>query len=1109
MSKPTQHVLVTLPHPLLRFVSLGLAAFVFTLFSLELSQFGSQLAPLWFPTSIMMVAFYRHAGRMWPGIALACSLGSVGASLVLFPPSTLNFTYTAINIIEAAVGAMLLRKLLPWYNPLQNLNDWIRLAFGSAVIPPLLGGILVWLLAPNETPLKAFLIWVLSESIGALALVPLGLLFKPHYLLRHRNPRLLLETLLTLVVTLVLSWLVMKYVPWPFTFIIVLLMWSAVRLPRMEAFLIFLATVMMVSLMMASDPSLLVTPKAHVMNNLPWLPFLLILLPANVMTMVMYAFRAERKHITESEERFRNAMEYSAIGMALVGTEGQWLQTNKALCQFLGYQQDEFRSLTFQQLTWPEDLNKDLEQLTMLVNGDINSYSMEKRYYTRSGEVVWALLAVSLVRHPDGTPLYFIAQIEDINDLKHTEWVNKRLMERITLANEAGGIGIWEWELQPDIISWDKRMFELYEIPAHVKPTWSVWYERLLPEDRDYAEKVIRDALAARLPFKLEFRIAVKDGVRHIRSLANRVLNKEGEVERLLGINIDMTEVKQLNEALFQEKERLHITLDSIGEAVVCIDVDMKVTFMNPVAEKMSGWQQESAIGVPLLTVLRITFGDNGPVMENIYSADMSRSAIEQDVVLHCRNGGSYDIHYSITPLSTLDGGNIGSVLVIQDVTESRKMLRQLSYSATHDALTHLTNRASFESKLKQLLQTVRNSHQCHALVFIDLDRFKAVNDSAGHAAGDALLRELAQLMLRMLRSSDVLARLGGDEFGLLLPDCNVESARFIASRIINAINDYHFMWEGRLHRIGASAGLTLIDENNCQAIEVMSQADIACYASKNSGRGQVTVYEPQQEIAHNERAMMSVDEQWRMIKDNHLLMLARGVASPRIPEARNFWLISLRLWTSEGEVMEEQAFRAGLADPALNQALDRRLFHEFFHHAASAVARKGLSIALPLSAAGLTSSTLIGELLNQLEQSALSERLLHLIVPADALLISPQESVAAIRQLREAGCQIIVSQIGRDLQIFNTMTKGMADYLLLDSDLSAIIHGNMMDEMLVSIIQGHAQRLGIKTIAGPVQTPIVMDTLSGIGVDQIYGDIIAEAQPLDLLLNTSYFAIN
>lgn len=187
----------------------------------------------------------------------------------------------------------------------------------------------------------------------------------------------------------------------------------------------------------------------------------------------------------------------------------------------------------------------------------------------------------------------------------------------------------------------------------------------------------------------------------------------------------------------------------------------MNVTFMNPVAEKMSGWPQSEAIGQPILNVLHITFGEKGPLMENIHSGDMSRSDIEQDVVLNCRNGGSFDIHYSITPLSTLDGQAIGSVLVIQDVTESRKMLRQLSYSASHDALTHLANRVSFETHLKRLIQTVQETRQRHALIFIDLDRFKAVNDTAGHAAGDALLRELSSLMLTMLRSSDVLARLG------------------------------------------------------------------------------------------------------------------------------------------------------------------------------------------------------------------------------------------------------------------------------------------------------------------------------------------------------------
>lgn len=227
MNKQYQRVLVTTPHPLLRLVCLGLVTFIFTLFSLELTRFGTLLAPLWFPTSIMMVAFYRHAGKMWPGIALACSFGNILASWMLFSWGSLNLAYTFVNIVEACVGALLLRKLLPWYNPLQNLNDWIRLAVGSALIPPLVGGVLVYLLVPNTEPLRNFLIWVLSESIGALALVPLGLLFKPHYLLRHRNPKLLLETLMTTVITLVLCWAAITWLPWPFTCVIVLLMWSA------------------------------------------------------------------------------------------------------------------------------------------------------------------------------------------------------------------------------------------------------------------------------------------------------------------------------------------------------------------------------------------------------------------------------------------------------------------------------------------------------------------------------------------------------------------------------------------------------------------------------------------------------------------------------------------------------------------------------------------------------------------------------------------------------------------------------------------------------------------------------------------------------------------
>ncbi|EKY3223053.1 diguanylate cyclase [Cronobacter dublinensis] len=1107
--KKNKQELAATPHPLLRLVSLGLLTYIFTLFSLELTLYDTLLAPLWFPTSIMMVAFFRHALRMWVPIALVCGAGTVLATLTLFPPGHLEPLYTVINIIEALVGATLLRKLLPWYNPLKNLNNWLRLALASAVLPPLVGGCLLAVISEHEVTLRVFLVWILSETIGALALVPLGLLFKARYLLRHRSPRLLAESLATLCITLLCSWLALHYLPWPFTFVIVLLMWSAIRLPRLEAFTVFLATVMMVSFVITSNPTLLDLPHEGIVVNAPWLPFLMILLPANVMTMVMYASREERKLITESETRFRNAMEYSAIGMALVSTEGSFLQVNKALCTFLGYTPEQLASMSFQQLTYPEDLHADMALVEKLLNGEMNNYSLEKRYYTRAGDVVWALLAVSIVRQRDGSPLYFIAQIEDITDLKRTEWVNKRLMERITLANEAGGIGIWEWELGTEVIAWDQRMFELYEVPPHTRPTYQLWKSRLLKEDVAQAEATIQEALRSRVPFKLEFRIQVKNGVRHIRALANRVLNKQGEVERLLGINMDMTEVKQLNEALFQEKERLHITLDSIGEAVICTDVAMNVTFMNPVAEKMSGWRQEEAIGQPVLAILRITFGDNGPLLEDIHSGDATHAStgIDQDVVLHCRSGGNYDIHYTITPLSTLEGENIGSVLVIHDVTESRKMLRQLSYSASHDALTHLANRVSFEAHLKRLLQSVSDTHQRHALVYIDLDRFKAVNDSAGHAAGDALLRELASLMLGMLRTTDVLARLGGDEFGLLLPDCSLENARTISERIVAAINEYPFVWESRLHRIGASAGITIIEAANNQAQEVMSQADIACYTSKNAGRGVVTVYEPHQQ--HNGRGTLTAHEQQRMITEHHQILMVRPVASPRVPETATFWLLSLRLWTSEGEMIEEHSFRAGLSDPELLQALDARLLADFFRDHAACVATKGVGVALTLSGATLLNAQRLDALLAQLAASPLPPRLLHFIVSSEVLT---QDAATARRQLlrlREAGCRVVLSHVGRELEVFEHICAQCADYIMVASDLVMDAHASLMDEMLLTIVMGNARRLGLETIAGPADQQSLLETLASMGIDLVYGETVAQTQSLAARLATSYFSIH
>jgi len=705
---------------------LGLFSLATTSYCLTLIKINGQLSPLWFSTTLMTIVVFRNSLRRLPLLLGSCLLGVIGANTLMLGVGTFDLQLPLLNLLQATAGGLLLRVLLDPQAPLNTLSSWIKMVLAVGLFTPFVTAILAcaFLDLPQQSLAQLFSTWVASEMIGMLALGPVALLWQRGPQLQYR---VLLETLITQLVTLVLCWLVLRYLPWPFVFVIVILFYSAVRLPRLAAFIVYFATVSMIPLMLVLN----LIPAAHAslspLFSVPWLPLLLALVPSHLMTLVMHSFREERQHISESEARFRHAMEYSAIGMALISPEGRWLQVNRSLCNLLGYSSDELKEMTAPQLSHPDDLAAHLTKRARLLTGEITSYSMEKRYLRKDKQTVWTMLTMSLVRNHHQQPLYFIAQIENITDLKQSEKINQQLMERITQANE-----------------------------------------------------------------------------------------------------------------------RMRITLNAIDEAVISTDDKMQVIFMNPVAEKMTGWAQSHAAGKPIADILRIT-QDGDEVSQEIvltcaYPKHTIPEAADRDLLLHNRAGEQFAINYSLSPLSTSTGENIGSVMVIQDISESREIFKRLRYSAAHDMLTRLPNRASFEQRLKQLLLPQNAPPVGHVLAFVDLDRFKAVNDNAGHAAGDNLLRKLASIMSRQLRSTDFLARIGGDEFALLLPECSLEEALEVTHRLVKAIGQYRFLWQGQDYFVGASAGITVFSKGS-SAVEIMAQADVACYQAKNSGRGQVAVY--------------------------------------------------------------------------------------------------------------------------------------------------------------------------------------------------------------------------------------------------------------------------
>jgi diguanylate cyclase (GGDEF)-like protein/PAS domain S-box-containing protein len=306
---------------------------------------------------------------------------------------------------------------------------------------------------------------------------------------------------------------------------------------------------------------------------------------------------------------------------------------------------------------------------------------------------------------------------------------------------------------------------------------------------------------------------------------------------------------RRAEQAVLAEKERAQVTLQSIGDAVISTCSRGFIDYLNPVAERLTGWSVADARNRPLSTVLRLVDETTRAAVvdpvRRLLTKGESVSAAEQ-LVLMTRSGEELAIEQSAAPIRGPEGRVLGVVIVFHDVTQERRLKRALAYQASHDALTGLINRREFDHRLQAAVAGARRGEAQHALLYIDLDQFKLVNDTCGHPAGDRLLRSLTALLQARVRGTDTLARLGGDEFGILLDRCGLEQATQIAETLCQAIHGFRFVWEGTTLALGASIGVVMVDPSSESAATLLSAADMACYAAKEAGRNRVHVYTAQ-----------------------------------------------------------------------------------------------------------------------------------------------------------------------------------------------------------------------------------------------------------------------
>lgn len=569
----------------------------------------------------------------------------------------------------------------------------------------------------------------------------------------------------------------------------------------------------------------------------------------------------------------------------------------------------------------------------------------------------------------------------------------------------------------------------------------------------------------------------------------------------------DITEYRESQEALYQEKGRAQVTLRSIGDGVITTDVHGVVEYLNPAAEKFTGWELAEARGSPVESVL--TLIDESTRAE-LSHTPFERCLQEQDSVglsepallVHRRGENEFSIEVTAAPIKDSDGYIIGTVLVFHDVTKLRSLARQMSYQALHDPLTGLINRREFESQLSEMIESVKADFKRHSVCFLDLDQFKVVNDTCGHIAGDELLKAIATVLRSTLREADTLARLGGDEFGVLLKGCPLDRACEIAESMRSAVESFRFNWAGRQFRVGVSVGVVPVAEGDWELTEVLSAADSAMYVAKEGGRNRVHVFEPDDTAVaqrHGEMQWMQTI-QWALERDLFKLYY-QPIISLADPRSNEFGgEVLLRLVDADGELVMPRVFMPAAERYHLMPAIDRWVVKQVFIRMSASMSA-GMDphpCAINLSGQSLSDAGFLDFILDQLHANDVPTHKICFEITETAVVANIESAQYLITELRGIGCRFALDDFGSGMSSFAYLKSLPVDYLKIDGSFVVNLTADSRDRSVVKAINEIGHVMGIKTVAEFVENDRTQHILRMLGVDFAQGYGISRPVPLD-----------
>ena len=552
-------------------------------------------------------------------------------------------------------------------------------------------------------------------------------------------------------------------------------------------------------------------------------------------------------------------------------------------------------------------------------------------------------------------------------------------------------------------------------------------------------------------------------------------------------------------------RSRAMTTLESIGDGVLTTDIHGRIDFVNHEAANLLGRSFAEVDGRLFGDVVSVVDEADrrvlaDPVMQCLSSG--SKVAIgRRAVILRSADGAEHGIELSAAPLFGQRGDVEGAVVLLHDVTELRGIARQMSYQASHDALTGLVNRHEFERRLNDALETARSGRQTHVLCYLDLDRFKAVNDTSGHMAGDAMLREVAALVKDAVRDSDTVARIGGDEFALLLTGCPLEKAIQISQDVASVIREFRFVWKDKIFQIGVSIGLVEIGRESAGADEVMAAADSACYVAKSQAAGQVHVYSAVDEVTARQRGEIHwLQRLQHALREGRFLLYTQQIlASPPGSQRGPALEVLVRLIGDDGAIIAPGEFLKAAERYRLMPMVDRWVVQTALAALGRGALRipPGRSLAINISGQTLGDNGFLEFVVDCLDSTGVLPQQVCFEVTEASVVANLDHARSFIGVLHGMGCGFALDDFGSGLGSFTNLKNLPMDYLKIDGAYMRNLGQDSVNQAMVGAMIKLARTLNFAVIAEQVEDQATLSTAQRMGVDYVQGYAVSRPEPM------------